>query len=125
MELEEEIGDGVDSSINSTRGFPYARQRMGGKKSRLHSNWCPCMRIHGSTRRTRDVKKTDNADYMFEIDTFQTMHGNDERQELTYDYGYPVGNVLDADGNERVIKCHCGKASYRGRNGDSPPPQTA
>ncbi|KAI3865050.1 hypothetical protein MKX03_017680 [Papaver bracteatum] len=35
----------------------------------------------GVVRRTRDVKKTDNADYMFEIDTFQTMHGLDERQQ--------------------------------------------
>ncbi|KAI3865080.1 hypothetical protein MKX03_017710 [Papaver bracteatum] len=153
----------------------------------------PVCEYTGVVRRTRDVKKTDNADYMFEIDTFQTMHGLDGRQqrvgdaaksscsltesdkkklksnpefcidgsevgnvarfinhscdgnlfvqsvlsshhdprlarlmlfasenirplqELTYDYGYPIDRVLNADGSKRVIECHCSKPKCRGR----------
>ncbi|KAI3855863.1 hypothetical protein MKX03_001006 [Papaver bracteatum] len=36
-------------------------------------------------------------------------------QELACDYGYPVGSVLDADGNVKEMACHCGASICRGR----------
>ncbi|KAJ7515986.1 hypothetical protein O6H91_22G037200 [Diphasiastrum complanatum] len=35
--------------------------------------------------------------------------------ELTYDYGYTVGQVMDSDGNPKVKICHCGEKNCRGR----------
>ncbi|KAI3929714.1 hypothetical protein MKX01_025882 [Papaver californicum] len=34
-------------------------------------------------------------------------------QELAYDYGYPIGSVLDAEGNVREMACHCGADKCR------------
>ena len=36
-------------------------------------------------------------------------------KELTYDYGYVIGSVRDADGREKKLECHCGSAKCRGR----------
>ncbi|KAI3973744.1 hypothetical protein MKX01_031164 [Papaver californicum] len=36
-------------------------------------------------------------------------------QELTYDYGYEVDSVFNADGSIRVIVCHCNAADCRKR----------
>ncbi|MCL7028112.1 hypothetical protein MKW94_006286 [Papaver nudicaule] len=36
-------------------------------------------------------------------------------QELAYDYGYPIGSVLDAEGNVREMACHCGADKCRKR----------
>ncbi|XP_026441466.1 histone-lysine N-methyltransferase, H3 lysine-9 specific SUVH4-like [Papaver somniferum] len=36
-------------------------------------------------------------------------------QELACDYGYPIGSVLDADGNVKEMACHCGASICRGR----------
>ncbi|KAJ7548913.1 hypothetical protein O6H91_07G032600 [Diphasiastrum complanatum] len=35
--------------------------------------------------------------------------------ELTYDYGYTVGQVMDLDGNVKVKICHCGEKNCTGR----------
>ncbi|XP_059669331.1 histone-lysine N-methyltransferase, H3 lysine-9 specific SUVH5-like [Cornus florida] len=36
-------------------------------------------------------------------------------QELTYDYNYKVGQVLDVNGNVKVKECHCGSRKCTGR----------
>ncbi|ERN01547.1 hypothetical protein AMTR_s00002p00271340 [Amborella trichopoda] len=36
-------------------------------------------------------------------------------QELTYDYGYALGSVMDADGKIKTMPCYCGASSCRKR----------
>ncbi|KAI3914859.1 hypothetical protein MKX01_018028 [Papaver californicum] len=36
-------------------------------------------------------------------------------QELACDYSYPVGSVLEADGNVKEMACHCGASICRVR----------
>lgn len=37
------------------------------------------------------------------------------QQELTYDYGYRLDSVVDADGKIKQLPCYCGEATCRKR----------
>ncbi|RZC59388.1 hypothetical protein C5167_006691 [Papaver somniferum] len=75
----------------------------------------PVCEYTGILMRTEDINNVTENNYIFDIDCLQTMIGLDGREELAYDYGYPIGSVLDAEGNVREMACHCGADKCRKR----------